>query len=116
MADVVLDRVTRPVQVQIWNGCERHEKSYSIDPDGRLRLRGVEAAFYESGIRLELYSGNVTIVIFSARPDREELLAAAKSLRSLDGTVRAGERLPERVPAVMDKQSAVCQGMAQTAS
>nr|MBA2451671.1 hypothetical protein [Chloroflexia bacterium] len=41
-------------------------------------LRGVPAAFFDNGGRLELYTGRVTIVIFGT--DREQIQRAADSL------------------------------------
>jgi hypothetical protein len=105
-----------PLQVQTEHACFRNETSYAILPDRRLRLRGVQARFYEDGLRLELYTGRVTVVIYSTQTDRNLLLAASRHLESLDGTIMPGERLPRRVPAVLNSRSAVCRAIDETLS
>jgi hypothetical protein len=77
-----------PLQIQIWNACERNRESYAAGPgpaaitaDESLNVRGVSAAFYEDFSRLELYSGLGTIVLFADAPNRDLLLEAAKQLR-----------------------------------
>lgn len=70
-----------PLQVQVWNPCERNEASYDIEPDESLELRGVPAAFFERWSRLELFTRDATIVLFADASDRRLLLRAAESLR-----------------------------------
>jgi hypothetical protein len=96
---------TLPLQVQVWNACERNSGSYelgpggpAIDADERLSLRGVPAAFYEDYSRLELYSGLGTIVLFAGYGDRELLHEAATALRGLNVQAPVGVRLPALGP------------------
>lgn len=81
-----------PLQLQIWNACERYQALYPFEPDESLEIRGVPAAFYEGKTRLELYSGMTTIVVFGE--DREQLLTVARSLRGLNRATQVADRLP----------------------
>jgi hypothetical protein len=71
-----------PLEIQVWPACERTLSSYSMGgqpmPYEATTLRGVPAAFFDNGGRLELYTGRVTIVIFGM--DREQIQRAADSL------------------------------------
>jgi hypothetical protein len=82
-----------PVQIQIWNACERYPAVYATEPDETVLVRGVPAAFYENSTRLELYSGLVTIVIFG--DDREQVLRVARTLRGVNHAVDTAEALPQ---------------------
>jgi hypothetical protein len=59
-----------PLEIQTWPACERNRASYQFTPEGDplprqdTTIRGVPAAWYDDGRRLELYTGAVTIVIF----------------------------------------------------
>lgn len=97
-----------PIQVQVWNACERNENSYDILPDETLQLRGVGAAFYEQWSRLELYSGKSTIVIFADRSDKTLLLEAAVALQRVNGPNGPAAVLARRDTRVLDKDSATC--------
>jgi hypothetical protein len=99
-----------PLQVQVWNGCERNQHSYgpSFGPETQRELRGVPAATYEEGMRLELYTGNVTVVLFSAVRDRQLLLRAAGALRSIQGAIGANMPLPAINHAIFNRDSVVC--------
>jgi len=82
-----------PLQVQVWPACERNLAVYPnerILPRRTLRLRGVPAALFEDGHRLELYTGRETVVIFGN--DTTQVLRAAAALRSVGGP--AGGELP----------------------
>ena len=102
-----------PLQIHVWNACERNETVYGIPRDETLRLRGVRAAFYETYHRLELFTGIVTVVISYNGYDRPTLLTAARRLRSVNGAVGVGERLPPRVPAVLNKRSRLCKAISR---
>jgi hypothetical protein len=97
-----------PLQLQIWNACERNETSIAIPAEERLTIRGVKAAYYEVRSRLELYTGVSTIVMFAEGDVRHRLEEAARQLRSLDGRVVPGDPLPRRVPSVLRKRSFTC--------
>jgi hypothetical protein len=90
-----------PLQVQVWNACERNRDSYATGPgppavtsDESLKVRGVDAAYFEDFSRLELYSGAGTIVLFADGPNRELLLDAAKALRGYNVHAPAAVPLP----------------------
>jgi hypothetical protein len=90
-----------PLQVQVWNACERNQDSYAEGPGGpaitadqSLKVRGVTAAFYDDFSRLELYSGIGTIVLFADGPNRDLLLDAAKQLRGYNVHAPANVPLP----------------------
>jgi hypothetical protein len=81
-----------PLEIQVWPACERNFSSYSLTPAGdplpheRLTLRGVPAAFFEEGQRLEIYTGSVSVVLFGR--GKEQLLRAARELRGANGSAR----------------------------
>jgi hypothetical protein len=72
-----------PLVVQVWPACERNLSTYRLSPGGsplpheRDMIRGVPAAWF-GDTRLELYSGDVTIVLFSL--DEVLLARAAQAL------------------------------------
>ncbi len=82
-----------PLQVQVWNTCERNETSYDIEPDESLALRGVHAAFFERSSWLELFTRDATIVLFSAAGDRKLLLRAGGALAGINNATGVGQRL-----------------------
>jgi hypothetical protein len=64
---------TLPFDIQSAPLCSRHPALYTtpdgqIKPDGRLRIRGVPAAWYEGKSRLELYTRRTTIIVFGDHP------------------------------------------------
>jgi hypothetical protein len=97
-----------PLQVQVWNACERNEGSYGISPDERLRVRGVDAAFFDQGMRLELYTGRVTIVLFAPPGSQELLTRAAKQLKPVGQARSDGANLAPRDARVKRKDPAIC--------
>jgi hypothetical protein len=94
-----------PLEVQIWPACERNLSSYSMTPVGdpppheNLSLRGVPAALFEDP-RLEVYTGNVTIVLFGH--ERQELLRTADALRGVNNDVGTGVELPAPAPGALE--------------
>src|SRR5688500_7675452 len=79
-----------PLQIQTWPACERSPADYTIgEPEEPLRpsdigtIRGVPARFYGNH-RLELSTGDVTVVIFGR--SRDLLVAAAQTLRTTPGS------------------------------
>jgi hypothetical protein len=97
-----------PLEIQIWPACERNFSSYTLTPAGdplpneRLKVRGVPAAFFEEGQRLEVYTSSVSIVIFGA--GKEQLLRAAGQLRGVNASakVTAGEDLPAMADGALE--------------
>lgn len=80
-----------PLQVQVWNPCQRNRNSYAggimgpaIVPDQNLTLHALRSSFFEDFTRLELYTAHATIVLFTNAPDRGFLLAAASHLRRVN--------------------------------
>src|SRR5215216_1199803 len=74
-----------PLEVQVWPACVRSLADYTLTPVGAplpheaTMVRGVPAALFEDGLRLELYTGNVTVVIFGL--EQAQVLRAAAALR-----------------------------------
>jgi hypothetical protein len=95
-----------PLEVQIWPACVRSLADLTLTPDGRplpaesLRLRGVPAAFFEEGLRLELYTGTVTIVLFGL--DRSQITRAAAALSGVNLASPRGSPLPEPRAGAME--------------
>lgn len=96
-----------PLEIQVWNACERYRGLYLIPPDDSLRIRGVPAAFYDGNTRLELYSGIVTVVLFGE--SRDQLVAAAQGLRGLNHQIGTAADLPAPAKGVTEGKLA-CQG------
>jgi hypothetical protein len=96
-----------PVSVQTWPACERHAHSYDPPPGtddgfevqhGRMfALRSAKARFYEYRTRLEVYTGNVTVVLFGR--GSVQLRRAARALRTARGVSPRVGRYPARLPA-----------------
>jgi hypothetical protein len=86
-------------QVQTWPACDRW---YGLYPDPRYseffdrpeltRIRGVPAARFEEDARIELYTGDVTVVVFADTQERAERAVGALRPRAAEGPVE--ERLP----------------------
>jgi hypothetical protein len=97
-----------PLEIQVWPACERNFASYSLTPAGdplpheRLTVRGVPAAFFEEGKRLEVYTGSVTVVLFAQ--EKAQLLRAANELRGANGSARTGTdgRLPAAAEGALE--------------
>jgi len=94
-----------PLEIQIWPACERSRADYTLTPSGqplphrRTIMRGVPAAYFERGLRLEIYTGKVTIVIFGLR--RREVERAAVSLRGANPSAANTATLPPPAPGAM---------------
>jgi hypothetical protein len=96
-----------PLEIQSWPACERSAADYNaglpgaahlIAPVETLQLRGVPVRLYADA-SLELSTRAVTVVIWGH--SREQLLAAAKALRTEPGApfqARPQEELPAPVP------------------
>jgi hypothetical protein len=79
-----------PLQIQSWPGCERSLWSYDIGPEPfqiayvDTTLRGVPAAIFgDDRLRVEVFTGGSTIVLFGQDPD--QLLRAVDALRQEPG-------------------------------
>jgi hypothetical protein len=88
-----------PAEIQVWPSCLRNLALYddpqsSVGSDGPISVRGVPAASFDEGTRLELETDGSTIVVFAGL--RSHALAIAAALRSLDDSVAAGSPFPAR--------------------
>jgi hypothetical protein len=92
-----------PTQVQVWDACERYRDIYPFRPDQSMTLRGVPAAVFDEGRRLELYTQRVTIVIFGRNAART--LLAANALRGVNDPVAPALDLPAPTQAVLEGRS-----------
>lgn len=94
-----------PLEVQVWPACVRSLSSYELTPAGEplpyeaSMVRGVPAAYFEEGLRLELYTGNVTIVIFGV--DAGHVDRAAAALRAVNAVASRERLLPPPVPGAL---------------
>jgi hypothetical protein len=94
-----------PLEVQIWPACERSLADYALTPAGdplahRVTfVRGVPAALFERGLRLELYTEDVTIVVFGLT--QQAVLHAAAGLRAANALGSERSTLPPPLPGAM---------------
>lgn len=84
-----------PAEVQVWPACKRNLSLYT--PPGSPApqtavVRGVRAAFFDDGQRLEIQTGISTVVIFAV--GQEQALQAADALRGVNVPVAIGVPLP----------------------
>ena len=94
-----------PVQVQVWPACIRNPSLYQSSRPGALTpettsIRGVPAAFFEDGHRLEIQTGTSTVVVFART--RDEVLQVASALRGVNLPVQASDRLPQPAAGALD--------------
>jgi hypothetical protein len=88
-----------PAEIQVWPACRRnlalyeHSPSSGVPLERWVRVRGVTAALFDEGTRLELELDRVTVVVFAR--DLASTFRIAAALRSLDGSVEAGHPLPK---------------------
>jgi hypothetical protein len=71
-----------PVEVQVWPACGRNLHLYESGRAGtpvpeHTTVRGVPAAFFEDGLRLELQTSRSTVVVFGDSRARVRRVAAA---------------------------------------
>jgi hypothetical protein len=101
-----------PAEIQVWPACLRNPSLYQSKLPGgptfeETTVRGVPAASFEDGQRLELQTGISTVVIFGRSP--EDVLRVADALRGVNVPVGPGEPLP--APASGAERGAVpCRG------
>ena len=95
-----------PLEIQVWPACERTISDYSLTPAGdplpheATFVRGVPAAFFEDHLRLELYTANVTIVVFGL--DAAQVRRAASALRAVNALAAQGRMLPPPVAGALE--------------
>jgi hypothetical protein len=93
-----------PLSIQVWPACARYPALYDWGPFAgptprKTRIRGVPAAYFEGGYRLEIQTGASTIVIFG---NRKRMRAAVAALQGLNVDVGPDEKLPPPVPGALD--------------
>jgi hypothetical protein len=100
-----------PLEIETWPACERSPADYTVgipeapvtlEPRRVLTVRGVPARDYGEG-RLELSTGDVTVVIFGTSEDL--ILSAAQQLRTAPGSPQQrgpDQLLPPPVPGSID--------------
>jgi hypothetical protein len=84
-----------PGEVQVWPACARNISMYDSalgPPFTPSEVRGAPAFLFEQGRRLEVQTGESTIVIFARTPALAKLIATR--LEGVNVAVRAAERLP----------------------
>ncbi|MEO6487979.1 MAG: hypothetical protein ABIO78_08585 [Thermoanaerobaculia bacterium] len=95
-----------PGEVQVWPACRRNPSLYaglrsSISPvPEQTTVRGVPAASFEDGHRLEIQTGVSTVVIFGDSP--QFVLELANALRGTNNDVHPGAALPPPHPGAVD--------------
>jgi hypothetical protein len=106
-ADGSLESCQAPLEIQTWPGCERSLADYQLKagvpyPHEKLgKLDGVPAYSFDDGTRVELYTGQATIVIFATDPARIDDAVAAIELQPADeapGPPVAGDSEPPSLP------------------
>jgi hypothetical protein len=75
-----------PAEIQVWPAGRRNLSSYDASrggpsPSTLTRIRGSPAAFFDAETRLELYTAELTVVLFAR--SRERLAKLATALRCL---------------------------------
>jgi hypothetical protein len=70
-----------PAEIQVWPALRRSLASYGTSPGAvepeMTRIRGSPAALFDAGTRLELYTAEVTVVVFARSRERASSIAAA---------------------------------------
>lgn len=93
-----------PAEIQSWPACSRHRALYTDSPLSpkaeETSIRGVPASFFEDGTRLEVYTGNATVVLFGRSKDAT--LSLANALRGVNLTVTPTEPLPEPAAGALE--------------
>lgn len=92
-----------PISVQVFPACERNRSLYARypAPDGRvydftpIQIRGTEAAVFDDGLRIEVYTGDATVVIWGT--DAARVRRAANALHGVHAGRKIGvsDPLPE---------------------
>lgn len=89
--------------IQLWPACVRVPADIDLPPDKRVRIRGIEGVFFESGNQLELVTGKTTIVVFG---EHRLLRRVAHALRPMKPSrrIRPGGDLPPPVPGALARK------------
>lgn len=79
-----------PLEIQSWPACQRNLASYSQGPDWATvdytltTVNGLPGATFDDGMRVEVYTGTTTVVIFGGDPT--QVLRAAGAIRQEPGS------------------------------
>jgi hypothetical protein len=88
-----------PAEVQVWPAARRSLGAYHTSRGGTApapeltRIRGSPAAFFDAGTRLELYTAQLTVVLFARSRERVGELADALRCVAEDGAKEPAESL-----------------------
>jgi hypothetical protein len=86
-----------PAEVQVWPADRRSLSAYDASRGGAvpelMRIRGSPAAFFDAGTRLELYTAQLTVVLFARSRERVGVLADALRCVAEDSANEPAERL-----------------------
>jgi hypothetical protein len=82
------------VEVQLSHACVSVPADVDLAPDRRMRIRGVDAFFYDLGGQVELVTGTTTIALFG---EPRRLLDAIWALRPIDVSTPPSQR--EKLPS-----------------
>jgi hypothetical protein len=86
-----------PAEIQVWTAARRSLGSYDASRGGSMpeltSIRGSPAAFFDAGTRLELYTAQVTVVLFARSRQRLGEIADALRCVAEDGPDGLGDTL-----------------------
>jgi len=94
-----------PAEIQVWPACLRNPALYDSPLPGapvlqRATVRGVPAAFFDDGTRLEIQTGRSTVVVFG--DSRARVLRIADALRPVNPPLPIGPSLPSPAPGALE--------------
>lgn len=94
-----------PVEIQIWPACVRNPAIFKGPAPGAAvseptTLRGVPAALFEGGHRLEIQTGTSTVVVFGA--ERSQVTKVANELEGVNVAVGSAQNLPAAARGALD--------------
>jgi hypothetical protein len=90
-----------PIEIANEPACMRNFALYGDSAVAApTRIRGAPASFFEGGSRLEIQTGETTIVIFGYT--KRDVLAVAKTLRGVNVDVATEEPLPPPAPGAVE--------------
>jgi hypothetical protein len=84
-----------PAEVQVWPACVRNVSLYGgpmSPPFDQTDVRGAPAFVFEEGHRVEIQTGESTVVVFGATPELVDHVSSR--LRGVNLPVQAADRLP----------------------
>lgn len=89
-----------PLYIQNFEICAVSPKSYHVTPSGlTARIRGAPVFTNTGAGSLNVFTGQTTITIFASPP---VAVRAANDVRSIDGSVAPGSKLPTPVPGALE--------------